>query len=107
MPGAPDAAAAPVSGGEDAVGGDGTDEDDDCPWSSPCRTGGAGTGREELDSSAASSESAGVWLFDLPSALRAFRIARWCLDKATDSSSLVSINVSRVSSSGGGFFAWI
>lgn len=42
-----------------------------------------------------------------PKALRALRMARWCLDSATDSSSLDSINVSKVSSSGAGFFAWM
>lgn len=43
----------------------------------------------------------------LPSALRALRSACWCRDSATDSSSLASISVVRVSSSGAGFVEWM
>lgn len=38
-----------------------------------------------------------------PRAFLAFRIARWYFDRATDSCSFVSISVSMVFSSGGGF----
>lgn len=39
---------------------------------------------------------------DAPIARRACRMARWCLDAASESCSLVSMSVSMVSSSGGG-----
>lgn len=58
-----------------------------------------------------SPDSAGDWLFALPKTLRALRTARWCLDKATEISSFVSINVNSVSSSGAGLvelmYAWM
>lgn len=59
------------------------------------------------DAEVFSLEGAGDWLPLRPSALRALRIVCWCRDSAADSSSFVSINVVRVSSSGGGFVEWM
>lgn len=72
---------------------------------------GAGDEPKPPDAMASLAGEEGLLMFDVgvedPRALRAFSIARCCWDNATDISSLVSISVSRVSSSGAGLVEWI